>query len=70
MVCFLTSSPVIPGTDTLNPTNSFIEELHRHFPKDGQALTTARKPEEYIYDFVYDRQIRACRETKKLLGDA
>ena len=31
MVCFLTSSPVIPGTLELNPANSFMDELHRRF---------------------------------------
>ena len=64
MVCFLTSSPVIPGTDTLNPTNSFIEELHRHFPKDCQALFVCSDPD------LYDKTDFFANETKRIFENA
>ena len=63
-VCFLTSSPVIPGTDTLNPTNSFIEELHRHFPKDCQALFVCSDPD------LYDKTDFFANETKRIFENA
>ena len=47
MVCFLTSSPVIPGTEVLNPANFFSEELGRYFSKDCRALFICSDPDLY-----------------------
>ena len=44
MVCFLTSSPIIPGTELLNPANSFIDELRRCFYRDARALFVCSDP--------------------------
>ena len=35
MICFLTSSLVIPGTEDLNPNNDLIEELEQCFPPNS-----------------------------------
>ena len=64
MVCFLTSSPVIPGTDTLNPANSFVEELHRHFRKDCQTLFVCSDPD------LYDKTDFFANETKRIFEKA
>jgi dipeptidase E len=47
MVCFLTSSPVIPGTLELNPANSFMDELHRRFQSGGRVLFICSNPDVY-----------------------
>ena len=47
MVCFLTSSPVIPGTLELNPANSFMDELHRRFQNSGRVLFICSNPDVY-----------------------
>ena len=39
MICFLTSSPMIPGTETLNPENGFTLELRRYVPENCRAPT-------------------------------
>ena len=47
MVCFLTSSPIIPGTELLNPENSFVDELYRCFYKDSRVLFICSDPDLY-----------------------
>ncbi len=47
MVCFLTSSPIIPGTELLNPANSFIDELHHCFCKNSRVLFICSDPDHY-----------------------
>ena len=52
MICFLTSCTVIPGTETLNPANHFIEALRRYFPPNCHALYICSDPEDHgITDF-------------------
>ena len=52
MVCFLTSSPIIPGSGLLNPENSFVDELRRCFSKDSRVLFICSDPDLYdITDF-------------------
>lgn len=64
MVCFLTSSPVIPGTDSLNPANSFIEELHRHFHRDCQTLFVCSDPD------LFDKTDFFANEIKRIFENA
>ena len=45
MVCFLTSSPVIPGTENLNPANSFTDELRRSIRDGCRALFICSDPD-------------------------
>ena len=45
MICFLTSSTVIPGTDTLNPANHFVDKLRQCHPKQCHALFICSDPE-------------------------
>ena len=47
MVCFLTSSPIIPGTELLNPANFFIDELRGCFHKDSRVLFICSDPDLY-----------------------
>ncbi len=45
MICFLTSSPIIPGTYDLNPANGFIGELKKCFPEECRALFICADPD-------------------------
>ena len=45
MICFLTSSTVIPGTDTLNPANHFVDILRQYYPKQCRALFICSDPD-------------------------
>ena len=45
MKCFLTSSPVIPGTETLNPENGFAERLRAAVKDPCRALFICSDPE-------------------------
>ncbi len=52
MVCFLTSSPVIPGTELLNPANSFTDELRRCSCRGCRTLFICSDPDHSdITDF-------------------
>ncbi len=64
MMCFLTSSPVIPGTDLPNPANSFIEELHRHFHRDCQTLFVCSDPD------LFDKTDFFANEIKRIFENA
>ena len=44
MIAFLTSSPVIPGTDDLNPANGFIDAIRACLPDPVRALFVASDP--------------------------
>ena len=44
MICFLTSSPVIPDTETLNPANGFVRELKGRLPEETEALFICSDP--------------------------
>ncbi len=45
MICFLTSSTVIPGTETLNPANRFIDMLREYLPKPCRTLFICSDPD-------------------------
>ncbi|MBQ6233279.1 MAG: Type 1 glutamine amidotransferase-like domain-containing protein [Clostridia bacterium] len=45
MICFLTSCTVVPGTETLNPANHFIDEMRRCFPENCRALFICSDPD-------------------------
>jgi len=45
MICFLTSSPVIPDTKILNPANRFVDELRQHYPRQCRALFICSDPD-------------------------
>lgn len=47
MIYFLTSSSVIPGTDTLNPENHFVEELKKNLPPHINGLFICSDPDNY-----------------------
>ena len=64
MVCLLTSSPIIPGTDSLNPANSFIEELRRHFHRGCRTLFVCSDPE------LFDKTDFFANETKRIFENA
>ena len=64
MVCFLTSSPVIPGTELLNPANSFIDELRRCICKDARVLFICSDPD------LYDKTDFFANATKEIFENA
>jgi len=64
MVCFLTSSPVIPGTELLNPANSFIDELRRCFCRDCRTLFICSDPD------LYDKTDFFADATKEIFENA
>ena len=45
MICFLTSSPIAFGSDSLDPSNRFVEELRRRFPENCRALFVCSSPD-------------------------
>ena len=45
MICFLSSSPMIPGTETLNSANGFTLELRRYVPENCRALFICSDPD-------------------------
>lgn len=47
MICFFTSSPVIPGGEELNPANRFLTELKKVFSEKCSVLFICSDPEEY-----------------------
>ncbi len=64
MVCFLISSPVIPGTELLNPANSFIDELRRCFRRDSRTLFVCSDPD------LYDKTDFFANATKEIFENA
>lgn len=64
MICFLTSSPFIPGTELLNPANSFTDELRRHFPDDCRALFVCSAPD------LYEKTDFFANETREIFVNA
>ena len=64
MICFLTSSPVIPGTELLNPANSFADELRRCFCRDCRTLFICSDPD------LYDKTDFFANATKEIFENA
>ena len=66
MICFLTSSIVIPGTETLNPANGFIRELRRYFPQNGCGLFICSDPDDTEKADFYTDRVRESLEDEGL----
>lgn len=45
MICYLTSSPILYGTEILDPSNGFVETLRQDFPPHCRALFVCSDPE-------------------------
>ena len=56
MTYFLTSSPCLPCSPSLNPVNGFVEELRKALPGPCRALFIASDPDnpEHTYRFYHD----------------
>lgn len=56
MVYFLTSSPCLPDSPSLNPVNGFVDELRKALPGPCRALFVASDPDnpEHTYRFYHD----------------
>lgn len=63
MVCFLTSSPVTPGTELLNPANSFIDELRRCFCRDCRTLFVCSDPDLHDKTDFFANEIKGIFES-------
>ena len=64
MVCFLTSSPVIPGTELLNPANAFTDELRRCFCRGCRTVFICSDPD------LYDETDFFANATKEIFENA
>jgi dipeptidase E len=64
MVSFLTSSPVIPGTELLNPANSFADELRHCLCGDCRTLFICSAPD------LYDETDFFANATKEIFENA
>ena len=47
MICFLTSTIVLPEEGRLNPANHFVDELHKYFPSPCRALFICSDPDSW-----------------------
>ena len=56
MTYFLTSSPCLPDSPSLNPANGFVDELRKALPGPCRALFVASDPDnpEHTYRFFND----------------
>ena len=61
-ICFLTSSPSIPGTDSLNPANGFVEELRQALPESAAALFVCSDPEGHAHTDFFAAAVRESFE--------
>ena len=62
MICFLTSNPLMPENDALNPANRFVEEQTQRLPQPCRALTVASDPDGYEKSDFYSALTKACFE--------
>ena len=62
MICLLTSSIVIPGTEELNPANGFVDALTRHFPQDCRAVFVCSDPDGGERTDFFAHAVRATFE--------
>lgn len=58
MTCFLTSSPVAPDGDGLNPKNRFVEELRTCLHEDCAALYVCADPDDHERMSVYANDMK------------
>ena len=62
MICFLTSSPIIPNTSLVNPANAFCAELRDCFPARCRALYICSDPENVELTEFYAAATRGSFE--------
>ena len=62
MVCFLTSSIVIPGTEELNPANRFEEELRLRLPQPCRMLFVCSDPDGHELTDFFAGNVRTTFE--------
>lgn len=62
MICFLTSSTVLPGTDTLNPSNGFLEQLRLCLPQSCNAVFLCADPDGYVRTERFAASVRQSFE--------
>ena len=62
MICFLTGSPVIPGTEVLNPANGLIDELRGCFPENCSGLFICSDPDRAEKTDFFAASIRKSLE--------
>lgn len=63
MKCFLTSSPVIPDTNTLNPANGFTDKLKACIPHDVHALFICSDPDSHERTVQFAEAVKQSFET-------
>ncbi len=59
MICFLTSRTDLPGTNTLNSANRFVDELRRHVPAPCRALFVSSDPDGWERTDFYAAAVKA-----------
>ena len=62
MKCFLTSSPIIPDTDTLNPANGFVEKLRACIPSQCKTVFVCSDPENHARTDRFAAAVKASFE--------
>ena len=62
MICFFTSSPTIPGTNTLNPANGFADELLEALPYPCNAVFICSNPDDPALNERYGQETADCFE--------
>ena len=62
MVCFLTSSIVIPGTEEMNPENRFEEELRQRMPQRCRMLFVCSDPDGHELTDFFAGNVRTTFE--------
>lgn len=60
MICFLTSSPIIQGTDRLDPANGFIDRLRACLPPRCAVLYICSDPDDAERTDLCGEATRAC----------
>ena len=62
MICFFTSSPIVPDTPDLNPANGFIHRLHLALPYPCRALYICSDPDGWEKTDLYAAATAECME--------
>ena len=62
MICFLTSSPMIPETEILNPANGFAQELLASLPSPCRVLFVCSDPESFDQTDFFGASMRRSLE--------
>ena len=62
MICFLTSSPMVPDTEILNPDNGFAEELRTALPSPCRVLFICSDPDSFAQTDFFAESTRRSLE--------